>query len=238
MPVFNEINTIDTILSAVLSVDIEKEVIIVDDYSTDGTRDKYPELEQQNPEIRVFLQEKNMGKGAALRRGIKEAAGDVVIFQDADLEYDPNEYPMLLKPIIEGKADVVYGSRFAGGECHRALRYWHAQGNKVLTTVSNWFSDLYLTDMETCYKVFKRDIIQAIDIEETRFGVEPEITAKMAALKVRLYEVGISYEGRGFDEGKKIGVKDGLRAMWCIVKYNLRRKHYAIKYRAKLDKSD
>lgn len=225
MPIYNEVDTIDTILSTVLSVDIEKEVIIVDDCSTDGTREKYPAIEHMQ-DVRVILQERNRGKGAALRRGITEATGDIVIFQDADLEYDPNEYHRLIEPIVDGKADVVYGSRFAGGECHRVLRYWHAQGNRLLTAISNWFSDLYLTDMETCYKVFKREIIQAIDIEENRFGVEPEVTAKLATMKVRLYEVGISYEGRGYDEGKKIGWKDGLRALWCILKYNIRRGRY------------
>ncbi len=236
MPIYNEVDTIDTILSTVLSVDLEKEVIIVDDCSTDGTREKYPAIEQMN-DVRVILQERNRGKGAALRRGIAEAAGDIVIFQDADLEYDPNEYHRLIAPIAEGKADVVYGSRFAGGECHRVLRYWHAQGNRLLTASSNWFSDLYLTDMETCYKVFRREIIRAIDIEENRFGVEPEVTAKLAAMKVRLYEVGISYEGRGYDEGKKIGWKDGLRALWCILKYNLRRGHYRKAYLPRIKKS-
>ena len=238
MPVYNEIATIEEILEAVLAVDIEKEIIIVDDFSTDGTRDKYPKITEKYENIRVFLQEKNGGKGAALNRGIAEAQGDIVIFQDADLEYDPCEYPILVQPILDGKADVVYGSRFAGGDSHGVLRYWHAQGNKVLTSVSNWFSDLYLTDMETCYKVFKREIIQAMDIEESRFGVEPEITAKLAAMRVRMYEVGISYEGRGFDEGKKIGFKDGVRAMWCILKYNLRRGHYRKKYLARLSENN
>jgi len=229
IPVYNEANTIEKILAAVQAVQIDKEVILVDDFSTDGTREKLAEPGRAD-NVRVLLHEVNQGKGAALRTGFAAAAGDIVIVQDADLEYDPNEYPNLVQPIMDGKADVVYGSRFAGGESHRVLQYWHALGNLLLTRLSNWFSNLYLTDMETCYKVFRREVIQAIDIEENRFGFEPEITAKLAAMRVRIYEVSISYEGRAFDEGKKIGWKDGFRAIWAIVKYNIRKAHYRRQY--------
>jgi glycosyltransferase involved in cell wall biosynthesis len=234
MPVYNEIKTVDDILAAVQAVDVEKEIVIVDDYSTDGTRDKLAEIDAANDNVRVLLHDVNKGKGAALRTGIQAAEGDVVIIQDADLEYDPEEYPRLLEPIADGRADVVYGSRFAGGECHRVLNYWHAKGNLFLTRLSNWFTGLWLTDMETCYKVFKREIIQAIDIEEDRFGFEPEITAKLAALRIRMYEVAISYEGRGYEEGKKIGAKDGFRAIWAILKYNLAKTRHRKKYLPKL----
>ncbi len=224
IPVYNEVETIGKILSVVQAVPIDKEIIIVDDCSTDGTRNTLVEL-AKSENVRVLLHEVNRGKGAALRTGFQAAAGELVVIQDADLEYDPNDYPKLIQPILDGKADVVYGSRFAGGESHPVLNYWHAKGNLFLTHLSNWFTGLWLTDMETCYKVFRREIIQAIDIEEDRFGFEPEITAKLAALGCRIYEVTISYKGRRFDEGKKIGIKDAFRAVWCILKYNLRRKN-------------
>ena len=225
IPVYNEVETIGKILSAVQAVPIDKEIVIVDDCSTDGTRDALTEL-ARTENVRILLHEKNKGKGAALRTAIGAATGDLVVIQDADMEYDPNDYPKLIQPILDDKADVVYGSRFAGGQSHRVLNYWHAKGNLLLTRLSNWFTGLWLTDMETCYKVFRREIIQAIDIEEDRFGFEPEITAKLAAMRVRMYEVTINYDSRGFDEGKKIGLKDAFRAVWCILKYNLRKKKY------------
>ncbi|HAI10873.1 MAG TPA: glycosyl transferase [Phycisphaerales bacterium] len=221
IPVYNECQTIHLILQQVQDVDIDKEIIMVDDCSSDGTRDRLNELAAEADNIRVLFHEVNKGKGAALRTGFEAATGDVVIIQDADLEYDPAEYPKLLKPIVDGKADVVFGSRFAGGESHRVLYFWHSLGNTFLTIMSNMFTDLNLTDMETCYKVFKREIIQNIDIKENRFGFEPEITAKISRMKCRIFEVGISYSGRTYEEGKKIGWKDGVRAIWCILKYNL-----------------
>jgi glycosyltransferase involved in cell wall biosynthesis len=221
IPVFNEEDTIEQIVDAVQAVPIRKEIILVDDCSTDGTRPKLRELGER-PGVRVLYHEFNQGKGAALRTGFKAAMGDLVIIQDADLEYDPQEYPRLLKPILDGKADVVFGSRFIGGDSHRVLYYWHSVANRWLTTVSNMFTNLNLTDMEVCYKVFRREVIQGITIEEDRFGFEPEITAKVAKLGCRVFEVGISYSGRTYEEGKKIGWKDGVRALWCIVKYNLR----------------
>ena len=221
IPCFNEVDTIEVILEAVSASAIEsQEIIVVDDFSTDGTREKLRDLSGVYG-LDVVYHERNMGKGAALRAGFARAKGDIVIVQDADLEYDPREYPKLLAPILEGKADVVFGSRFAGGESHRVLYYWHYAANKMLTLASNMATNLNLTDMETCYKAFRREIIQRVDIRENRFGFEPEVTAKLARSGCRIYEVGISYSGRTYAEGKKIGWKDGVRAMWCIVRYNL-----------------
>ncbi len=219
IPVYNEVNTLLSLIERVQRSPVEKEIIVVDDCSTDGTTDllKRTPLESN---VRTLFHTVNQGKGAALRTGFAHATGDMVIVQDADLEYDPQEYPKLVKPIVDGLADVVYGSRFAGGETHRVLYFWHSIGNHLLTLCSNAFTNLNLTDMETCYKVFRRAVLQQIVIEENRFGFEPEITAKMAKLKVRVFEVGISYAGRTYEEGKKIGWKDGVRALWCIVKYN------------------
>ncbi len=222
IPVYNERDTVLRVVDAVKEVDLEKEIIIVDDGSTDGTREILAAI--ADPEVRVILHDRNRGKGAALRTGFAAAEGDAVIVQDADLEYDPREYPRLLRPIMEGKADVVYGSRFIGGEQHRVLFFWHMIGNKVLTLLSNMMTDLNLTDMESCYKVFRRDVLRRITIEENRFGFEPEITAKIAKLRVRIYEVGISYAGRTYREGKKIGWKDGISALRCIFKYSLLRR--------------
>lgn len=224
IPCFNESNSIKDIIKAVIDSPVpNKEIIVVDDCSTDGTR----EIMQQQIEPlvdKIIYHEKNKGKGAALRTGISNVTGDIVIIQDADLEYNPKEYPILLEPFIEGKADVVYGSRFMGGRPYRVLYYWHSLGNIFLTTLSNMFTNINLTDMETCYKVFRREIIQSIKIEEDRFGFEPEITAKIAKLGYKIYEVGISYYGRTYQEGKKINWKDGIHALWCILKYNLFRK--------------
>lgn len=227
IPVYNEAATIATLVQLVQEVPLEKEVILVNDASSDGTAAELERLAKAYGNVRVFHHERNQGKGAALRTGFKHASGDVVIIQDADLEYDPQEYPKLLEPILDGRADVVFGSRFIGGAEHRVLYYWHSVGNHMLTTLSNMFTNLNLTDMEVCYKLFRREVLDHLTIEEDRFGFEPEITAKVARLRLngrrlRIYEVGISYSGRTYEEGKKIGWKDGVRAIWCILKYNLR----------------
>ena len=220
IPCYNEVKTIAEILAAVLRTEtFVLEVIVVDDYSTDGTRELLEgELSEQIDQL--ILHPVNRGKGAALRSGIEKATGDIVIIQDADLEYDPTEYPGLVAPIVAGKADVVYGSRFIGAEPHRVLYFWHRLGNGLLTLLSNMCTNLNLTDMETCYKVFRREIIQSIAIEEDRFGFEPEVTAKLARMNIRIFEVGISYYGRTYQDGKKIGWRDGISALYCILKYN------------------
>jgi len=230
IPAYNEAATIHLILDKVRAVrlpsGVETEVIVVDDCSKDGTTEALDRYAAQHPELALirFRHERNQGKGAALHTGISKATGDYLIIQDADLEYDPNEYRLLLEPVLAGHADVVYGSRFMGGNPHRILFFWHSIGNKVLTFLSNAFSNLNLTDMETCYKLFRTDVIQSLHLREKRFGFEPEVTAKVAKIKgIRIYEVGISYYGRTFEEGKKIGWKDGFRAIWCILKYNLGR---------------
>ena len=221
IPCYNEKEFVEESIDRVRNCGIEnKEIIVVDDFSTDGTREILKNRIQSKVDKIVF-HEKNMGKGAAIRSGFKEASGDIVLIQDADLEYDPREYPILLKPILEGKADVVYGSRFLGSHEHRVLYFWHMVGNKFLTLLSNMFTNINLTDMECCYKVFRKEILEKISIEEERFGVEPELTAKIAKLNCRIFEVGISYSGRTYQQGKKIGWKDGVQAIWCIIKYNL-----------------
>jgi glycosyltransferase involved in cell wall biosynthesis len=219
IPCFNEKDTIREVVARVNAEPTEKEVIIVDDGSTDGSREII--LGELKPLVdRVIFHDVNMGKGAAVSTGIAAATGDYIVIQDADLEYDPKEYPKLLKPLLEGRADAVYGSRFLTTEERRVLYYWHSIGNKFLTLVSNMFTNINLTDMETCYKAFRSDAIKGIKLEEKRFGIEPEITAKIAAKGLRIYEVGISYSGRTYMEGKKIGWKDGFSALWCIIKYN------------------
>jgi glycosyltransferase involved in cell wall biosynthesis len=228
IPIYNEEKTVSFIIERVIKAplyapDAEREIIIVDDCSCDGTAEQLRRF--SDPAIRVITHDRNRGKGAALRTGFSHCTGDIIIIQDADLEYNPDEYPLLLAPIIDGHADVVYGSRFIGAQRHRVLYFWHSLGNKCLTLLSNVFTDLNLTDMETCYKVMKRSVASRLTIEEDRFGFEPEITAKIASLareeNIRIYEVGISYHGRTYHEGKKIGIKDALRALYCIVKYNL-----------------
>jgi glycosyltransferase involved in cell wall biosynthesis len=221
IPVYNERDTIRELYDCVKAVDIVKEIILVDDCSTDGTREMLRELADET--TKVIMHDRNMGKGAALRTGFQNVTGDIVIIQDADLEYDPREYPRLIRPILDGKADVVYGSRFVTGEYRRVLFFWHMVGNKFLTLLSNMLTNLNLTDMETCYKVFRREVLDKITIEENRFGFEPEITAKLAKMDVRIYEIGISYSGRTYKEGKKIGWRDGFSALRCILKYNLLR---------------
>lgn len=228
IPVYNERETLMKLLNRVRAVPIRKEIIMVDDGSRDGTRDLLQQLEQEanrDPQnlLRIFYHEKNAGKGRALRTGFSHALGNIVIIQDADLEYDPAEYPRLLQPIVEGQADVVYGSRFLGDYSHRVLYYWHYLGNRFLTTLSNCFTNLNLTDMETCYKVFRREVIQEIvpTLKQNRFGFEPEVTGKIARRRLRIYEMSISYSGRTYEQGKKIGWRDGLKAIWCIVRYGL-----------------
>ena len=237
IPVFNEKNTVSQILKQVqksrLPGRITKEIIVVDDASTDGTVNilkklastpssspSTPSSSRRRGSIKIFYQKQNQGKGAAIRRGLEEVTGDVIIVQDADLEYNPQEYSSLLEPILEGKADVVYGSRFAGGQPHRVHLFWHMVGNKLLTLLSNALTNLNLTDMETCYKMFTKEVADKLDIQENRFGFEPEITAKIAKLNYSVYEVGISYSGRTYEEGKKISWQDGLHTLWCILKYN------------------
>jgi glycosyltransferase involved in cell wall biosynthesis len=228
IPAYNEAKTIHRILDKIKSVElvniINKEIIIINDYSTDNTEEAIQQYILQNTQLNIQYKkhEINKGKGAALHTGIKEATGDFIVIQDADLEYDPNEYNILLKPLLDGFADVVYGSRFMGGKPHRILFFWHTIGNKFLTFLSNMFTNLNLTDMETCYKMFRREVIQSLSLKEQRFGFEPEVTAKMSRYpNVRIYEVGISYYGRTYAEGKKINWKDGFRAIYCVLKYGM-----------------
>ncbi len=219
IPVYNEVRTVETLLKRVREVPLHLEVICVDDGSTDGTRDLLPRLEGTLIDTLV-MHDKNQGKGAALRTGFQHASGDVVVVQDADMEYDPREFPMLLQPILAGKADAVYGSRFLGGP-HRVLFFWHSVGNRFLTLLSNMFTDLNLTDMETCYKMVRRELLQELPLSANRFGIEPELTARLAQSGARIYELQISYDGRSYEEGKKIGWKDGVSALWSIFKYNV-----------------
>jgi glycosyltransferase involved in cell wall biosynthesis len=226
MPVYNEKATLEAVIAKVLAVPLEIELLCVDDGSNDGSREILAKIGKEHPEVRVILQPRNFGKGAALREGIQAARGDFIVIQDADLEYDPSEYPLLLGPLLQDKADVVYGSRFLGAGPHRVLYFWHSVGNWLLTLMSNVLTNLNMTDMETCYKVFRREVIQSIPIQEDRFGFEPEITVKIAKRRLRVYEVGISYWGRTYEEGKKINWKDGVRAVWCLVKYSLTESRY------------
>jgi len=221
VPVYNEAATIAAVIRTVLAQPLVQEVVIVEDGSKDGTWEALQKLPAEDARVKLFRHEQNQGKGAALRTGFAQASAPIVLVQDADMEYDPTEYATLVGPILVGKADAVFGSRFQGAGAHRVLYFWHSVGNTFLTLLSNMCTNLNLTDMETCYKAFRTDIIQAITIREKRFGFEPEITAKVARLRCRIYEVGISYYGRTYDEGKKIGWKDGVRAIWCILKYNL-----------------
>ncbi len=218
IPVYNEKDTIDEIVRRVQNVELEKEIIIVDDCSNDGTRERIKRMSENN--IKKLFHEKNKGKGAALRTGLQHVSGDIVIIQDADLEYNPNEYSSLIEPILDGRADAVYGSRFLGGP-HRVLFFWHYLGNKILTTLSNMLTNLNLTDMETCYKVFKAEVIKNINIRSNRFGFEPEITAKLAKRKCVIYECPVSYSGRDYTEGKKVRWKDGVVALYCIIRFRL-----------------
>lgn len=222
MPIYNEHKTLREVVERVLSVPFDLELLCVDDGSNDGSAEILTALQKEYPQVRAFLQDRNMGKGAALRRGIQEARGDFVIIQDADLEYDPADYGALIDPLVHGKAEVVYGSRFMGAAPHRVLYFWHSVGNRFLTLLSNCLTNINLSDMETCYKAFLREVIQSIPIEENRFGFEPEITVKVAKRRLRIYEVGISYWGRTYEEGKKIGWKDGVRAIWCLLKYSVK----------------
>jgi len=222
MPVYNESATLEKVVQKVLDVPLEIELICVDDGSQDGSVEILKQLQTEHSQLKIVLQPRNMGKGAALRRGIQEATGLYTVIQDADLEYDPNEYLVLLDPLLQEKADVVYGSRFLTGEPHRVLYFWHSVGNWLLTLASNVLTNINLTDMETCYKMFRTAVLQSIVIEEDRFGFEPEITVKIAKRGLRIYEVGISYWGRTYEEGKKIGWKDGIRALWCLVKYSVK----------------
>jgi glycosyltransferase involved in cell wall biosynthesis len=220
IPCYNEVTTLEEVVAAVRAAPVKTEIVLVDDASSDGTRELIREKLEDRVE-RVVYHEVNQGKGAALRSGFAVVTGDVVVVQDADLEYDPAEFPRLLQPFVQKDADVVYGSRFIGSDSHRVLYYWHSLGNWVLTILSNMMTNLNLTDMEVCYKLFRREVLEKITIEENRFGIEPEITAKVSKLDCRIYEVGISYSGRTYAEGKKIGWRDGVRALWCILKYNL-----------------
>jgi glycosyltransferase involved in cell wall biosynthesis len=226
IPVYNETETLEALIDKVRSVDLSglhllREIVVVDDCSQDGTLEVAKRLDREG-KIRLIGHSQNQGKGAALHTGFQEARGDIFLIQDADLEYDPEEYPKLLRPILDGKADVVFGSRFMGGEPHRVLYFWHYVGNRFLTLLSNMMTNLNLTDMETCYKVFRAEVLKSIALEEKRFGFEPEVTAKIARSGCRIYEVGISYTGRTYSEGKKISWKDGLRALWCIIKYRIK----------------